>query len=173
MNFNEKVTVHEVYAPDVYDRSFGNGQPVKTVVYLNIAGKEKEVYNRLIPQNTTILDILLQIDRNASSSGEAILYGDEFAPHTNNYQLNIGYTFTKMNGDCLNINLDTPVEDIVTRGKQAIREAKFKIVYSVNRWCNMMGGQKSYKKYKKTYNKYKKTYNKSKKSKKSRRHRRK
>jgi hypothetical protein len=166
MNWGQNTT-HTVSSSAEYDRSYGNGNPVKTIVYLSIAGKENEIFNALIPQNTTILDILLQIDRNNSSSGEAILAGDEFSSYTGNYQLNIGYTFTKMNGDCLNINLDTPVEDIVTRGKNASRQAKFKIVYSVNRWCNMMGGQKSYNKYKKTYN------NKKRKSRKSRKHRRK
>ena len=72
------------------------------------------------------------------------------------YQLNNGYSLTDMNGNCLDVTLDTPVENIVTLGQQRQRQAIFIIVYSVNRWCNMMGGRKSYKKYKKTYRKSKK-----------------
>ena len=172
MNWGQNTT-HLMPSSDDYDRSYGNGQPVKTVVYLNIAGDEQEVFNSVIPQNTTILDILLQIDRNSSHSGQAILASDDFSPYTGNYHLNNGYSFTDINNKCLNINLNTPVENIVTLGQQRQRQALFKIVYSIGFGCGIMGGQKSYKKYKK----YKKTYNnkkrKSRKSRKSRRHRRK
>lgn len=166
MNFNETVTVHEVDAPNVYDRSYGDGQPVKTVVILNIAGDEKEVYNATIPEDTTILKILQDIDRNAHS-GETILTIDE----SNRYSLNSGYSFTNMKNKILNINLNTPIKDIVTHGKHAIRQAIIKIEYNpgIGIGCNIMGGRKSYKKHKKTYKKSKK----SKKSRKSRRHRRK
>jgi len=166
MNFNETVTVHEVDAPNVYDRSYGDGQPVKTVVILNIAGDEKEVYNATIPEDTTILKILQDIDRNAHS-GETILTIDE----SNRYSLNSGYSFTNMKNKILNINLNTPIKDIVTRGNQGLRQAIFKIEYNpgIGIGCNIMGGRKSYKKHKKTYKKSKK----SKKSRKSRRHRRK
>jgi hypothetical protein len=166
MSYNEKVTVHEVDGPDVYDRSYGDGQPVKTVVYLNIAGDEKEIYNALIPQDTTILKILQDIDRNNPDSGQNILYGDR----SNGYSLNSCYSFTDMKNKILNINLNTQIKDIVTRGNQGIRQAIFKIDYTISMGCNVMGGQKYYKKYKK----YKKTYKKAyKKTKKSRRYRRK
>lgn len=161
MNFNEKVRVYEVDAPDVYDRSFGNGQPVNTFVILNIAGDEKQLYKELIPQDTTILKILQDIDTNAHS-GETILTIDK----SNRYSLKYGYDFTDKN-----INLNTQIEDIVTHGKHAIRQAIIKIEYNpgIGIGCNIMGGRKSYKKHKKTYKKSKK----SKKSRKSRRHRRK
>jgi hypothetical protein len=164
MNFNETVKVHEVYGPDVYDRSYGDGQHVKTVVILNIAGDEKEVYNATIPENTMILKILQDIDINADS-GETILTIDK----SNRYSLKYGYDFTDKK-----IKLNTQIEDIVTRGKHAIRQAIIKIEYNpgVGIGCNIMGGRKYYKKYKKTYNKSKKS-KKSKKSRKSRRHRRK
>jgi hypothetical protein len=71
-----------------------------------------------------------------------------------------------MDGNCLNADLNTPVENIVTLGQQRQRQAIFKIVYGSGWGCSMMGGKKSYKKYKRTYKK-------SKKSKKSRRQRRK
>ena len=157
-------TTHTMPSSAEYDRSYGKGQPVRTLVYLNIAGNNQEVFNSLIPQDTTILDIILNIDRNSHSS--SILASDEYSQYTGDYQLNNGYSLTDMNGNCLDVTLDTPVENIVTLGQQRQRQAIFIIVYSVNRWCNMMGGRKSYKKYKKTYRK-------SKKSKKSRRHRRK
>lgn len=159
MNFNEKVRVYEVDAPDVYDRSFGNGQPVNTFVILNIAGDEKQLYKELIPQDTTILKILQDIDTNAHS-GETILTIDK----SNRYSLKYGYDFTDKN-----INLNTQIENIVTHGKHAIRQAIIKIEYNpgFGIGCNIMGGRKSYKKHKKTYN------NKKRKSRKSRRHRRK
>ena len=164
MNFNEKVRVYEVDAPDVYDRSFGNGQPVNTFVILNIAGDEKQLYKELIPQDTTILKILQDIDTNAHS-GETILTIDK----SNRYSLKYGYDFTDKN-----INLNTQIEDIVTHGKHAIRQAIIKIEYNpgIGIGCNIMGGRKSYKKHKKTYKKSKKS-KKSRKSRKSRRHRRK
>lgn len=149
-------TTHQMPSSDEYDRSYGNGQPVKTVVYLNIAGNEQVVFNALIPQDTTILNILVDIDRNNSNSGETILVGDQYSQYTGNYQLNNGYNFTDMNNNCLDVDLNTPVQNIVTLGKYGQRQALFKIVYSVNIWCNMMGGKKSYKKYKKTYKKSKK-----------------
>jgi hypothetical protein len=53
--------------------------------------------NALIPQDTTILNILVDIDRNNSNSGETILVGDQYSQYTGNYQLNNGYNFTDMN----------------------------------------------------------------------------
>jgi len=159
-------TTHTVPGPDDYDRSYGNGQPVRTMVY-QVMSRSNLVFNQLVPQNTTILEIILEIDKNFSHPSQSILANDEYAQYTGDYRLNNGFILTDMDGNCLNADLNTPVENIVTLGQQRQRQAIFKIVYGSGWGCSMMGGKKSYKK---SYNNKKR---KSRKSRKSRRHRRK
>ena len=155
MNWGENKT-HETYGPDDYDRSYGKGQPIYTVVFLNKSGHNLRVFKERIPQDTPIYEIIKEIDTKYSDSTQQILNGD---------RLNTGYKLKDANGNNLLVSIDDPIESIVSHGKSACRQAIFYIVYGSDSWCSVMGGKKS-RKAKKS-----KKSRKTKKSKKSRKHR--
>jgi len=149
MNWGEN-KIHETYGSHDYDRSYGQGKKIYTVVFLNKSGHNLRVFKERIPEDTPIYEIIKEIDTKYSDSTQQILNGD---------RLNTGYKLKDANGNNLLVSIDDPIKSIVSHGKSACRQAIFYIVYGSDSWCSVMGGKKSRK------------AKKSKKSKKSRKHR--